>query len=49
MARQLLQLTTQSIADIGFQAGFNSSQNFTRVFKKHMGMPPGQYREQHGK
>ena len=49
MARQLLQLTTQSIAEIGFQTGFKSSQNFTRVFKKHMGMPPGQYREQHGK
>jgi len=45
-AQQLLHLTTQSVADIGFKTGFNSAQNFIRVFKKHTGMTPGQYREQ---
>lgn len=47
MARQLLHLTTQSVADIGFKTGFNSAQNFIRVFKKHSGMTPGQFRERH--
>jgi len=47
MARQLLHLTTQSVADIGFKTGFNSAQNFIRVFKKHTGMTPGQFRERH--
>lgn len=46
MARQLLQLTTQSVADIGFKTGFNSAQNFIRVFKKYTGITPGQFRGQ---
>lgn len=47
MAKQLLSLTEQSVADIGFKTGFNSAQNFIRVFKKHTGATPGQFREQH--
>ena len=45
-ARQFLEQTTQSVAEIGYKCGFNSAQSFSRVFKKHTGMAPGQYREQ---
>ena len=44
-ARQLLQSTQDPIKEIGLQCGFNSVQNFNRVFKKHTGMTPGQYRD----
>lgn len=44
-AQQLLISTTLSIKEIGFRCGFNSVQNFIRVFKKYTGMPPGQFRE----
>lgn len=44
-ARQLLRVSKLSITEIGFKTGFNSAQNFIRVFKKHIGVTPGQYRE----
>ena len=44
-AQQLLISTKLPIKEIGFRCGFNSVQNFIRVFKKYTGMPPGQFRE----
>ncbi|MBO6164281.1 MAG: helix-turn-helix transcriptional regulator [Lachnospiraceae bacterium] len=44
-ARQLLKITTMPAKDVGFQCGFNSVQNFNRVFKKYTGLTPGQYRD----
>ena len=44
-AKKLLQATTLTITEIGFQCGFNSVQNFIRVFKKVAGYTPGQFRD----
>ena len=44
-AQQLLQTTKLTTKEIGFRCGFNSLQNFIRVFKKYTGVPPGQFRE----
>lgn len=44
-AQQLLSSTKLTIKEIGFRCGFNSVQNFIRVFKKYTGVPPGQFRE----
>lgn len=46
-AKKFLQETQESAADIGYKCGFNSAQSFNRVFKKHTGFTPGQYRRQH--
>lgn len=43
-AQQLLSTTKLPIKEIGFRCGFNSAQNFIRVFKKYSGIPPGQFR-----
>jgi len=48
-AQQLLISTKLTIKEIGFRCGFNSVQNFIRVFKKYTGVPPGQYREKSAK
>ena len=40
-----LNSTDQSITDIGYLIGYNNRQHFTRVFKKIMGVSPGQYRK----
>lgn len=44
-AQQLLITTKLTIKEIGFRCGFNSVQNFIRVFKKYTGVPPGQFRD----
>ncbi len=36
---------TDSINDIALQFGYNSVQNYIRVFKKYTGVTPGQYRK----
>ncbi len=36
-----------SISDISAQSGFTDPQYFSKVFKKHMGIPPGQYIREH--
>ncbi len=43
-AKTMLSGTELSIKEIGFCCGFNSSQNFIRVFRKYAQRTPGQYR-----
>lgn len=47
-ACQLLRTTNMTIQEIGFLCGFNSIQNFIRVFKKYRQVTPGKYREEQG-
>lgn len=44
-AQSLLDLTTLSITDIAHQCGFNDSNYFSRVFRKHTKLSPKQYRD----
>ncbi len=46
-AARLLRTTVVTAREIGFMCGFNSIQNFNRVFKKYTGTTPGQYRTEH--
>lgn len=43
-ARRLLTHTPLSVTQIAHETGFSSSQYFARVFKRMVGMTPGQYR-----
>lgn len=43
----LLETSTRSVADIAAQAGFESIEHFTRLFKKRMNVSPSQYRKAH--
>ena len=47
IARDLLVNSQIIIKDIGFKTGFNTVQNFNRVFKRFTGMTPGDYRKQY--
>ena len=44
-ARDLLEYTTHSIAEIAAQCGYNNTEHFCRQFRKVTGTPPGQYRK----
>ena len=44
-ARQLLLSTAETSEAISYKCGFSSSGYFCRVFRKHTGLSPGQYRE----
>lgn len=44
-AKFLLNNTDKKIEQISNETGFNSQQNFIRVFKKIEGVAPGQYRK----
>ncbi len=46
-AKQLLISSQLLIKDIAYQTGFNSLQNFFRIFKKNIGISPGEYRREH--
>ena len=48
-AEKALGTTNDSISSIAFNCGFNSIQNFTRVFKKHKFISPKEYRKSYGK
>lgn len=48
-AAYFLATTDKSILDIALSVGYNSRQNFTRVFRKHFGISPLQYRKLYGK
>jgi AraC family transcriptional regulator len=43
-ARRLLRATTRPLAQIALDVGFSSQSHLTRTFKRHVGVPPGQYR-----
>lgn len=43
-AKLLLQTTAKSVADISDQVGFTNANTFIRVFKRHEGVTPGQFR-----
>jgi len=44
-AERLLVETEDTIQDIGRAVGYEQSLTFIRVFKKHSGVTPGQYRK----
>ena len=43
-AGRLLRFTDKSLISISVYLGFSSQSHFTRVFKKHTGLTPGEYR-----
>lgn len=45
-AQDLLIYTTESIASIAEQCGYNNTEHFCRQFRKSAGMTPGQFRRQ---
>lgn len=45
-ASMLLQTTSLSIQEVGERSGYPDFSYFCQTFKKHMGMPPGQFRSQ---
>jgi AraC family transcriptional activator of pobA len=45
-AKNLLISTDKTIAEIGFELGFNEKTYFTRVFKKKAGMTPSDFRKE---
>lgn len=44
-AKELLE-SEQSVKEVAITTGFNSQQNFIRVFKKYTGVTPGRYKKQ---
>jgi AraC-like DNA-binding protein len=46
-ARELLGMTTLTVAEAARQAGFDNAYYFCRLFKKHTGETPTAYRERH--
>ncbi len=44
-AKDLLYSSQLAIKEICFQLGYSSPEYFTNLFKKHVGMTPGEYRE----
>ena len=47
--RTLLETTDASLATIAAETGFFDQSHLTRIFKKHRGLSPGQYRLEHAK
>ncbi|MFS0724180.1 helix-turn-helix transcriptional regulator [Paenibacillus sp. 1P07SE] len=45
-AKELLEKTDLKIQDIALQVGYQNTNPFIRMFRKHAGMPPGAYRKQ---
>lgn len=45
LAKKMLKETELSVAEIAERLSYSNAQNFIRVFKKLMGMTPGQYRK----
>jgi AraC-like DNA-binding protein len=46
-ARHLLTHTESSISDIADRVGFTDVYYFSKIFKREVGLPPGQYRQKH--
>lgn len=43
-AKRMLSYTNQSVADIGYDLGYEDPNYFARFFRQHVGMAPGKYR-----
>ncbi|WP_405866436.1 AraC family transcriptional regulator N-terminal domain-containing protein [Streptomyces sp. NBC_00005] len=41
-ARLRLMSTTEDVADVGFAVGYDSASQFSREYRRHFGLPPGQ-------
>ncbi len=48
-AKKLLESTTLSVSEIGFQVGIDNTPHFINLFKKQLGITPNKYRIQSGK
>ena len=48
-AKNLLMNSDKSIAEIGYELGFNEKAYFTNVFKKKSGQTPTEFREEMNK
>jgi AraC family transcriptional regulator len=46
-ARALLRGSDLPLAQVAHSLGFADQSHFSRVFKRHVGLPPGLYRDQH--
>ncbi|MGP4052087.1 helix-turn-helix domain-containing protein [Streptomyces sp. 2A115] len=44
-ARHLLAVDRERISQVGRRCGFPNPENFARVFRKHVGCSPSQYRQ----
>ena len=44
-AKRLLKNSSSSITDIAYDCGFNSSSQFTNIFRKHTGLTPKEYKK----
>jgi AraC family transcriptional regulator len=44
LAKSLLEHSMLPLADIALRCGFQDQSQFTAVFKRHLGLPPGRYR-----
>jgi AraC-like DNA-binding protein len=47
LAANLLRDATRSIAEVAGEVGYESEAAFNRAFKRHLGMPPGAWRQNH--
>jgi AraC-like DNA-binding protein len=48
-AKELLAATDMRSSEIAFQVGYNDAHYFSYLFKKNIGMTPGEYRSRHQK
>lgn len=48
-AKRLIKNSAISLTDIAFCCGFNSSTQFSNIFKKYTGKTPGEYRKSNGR
>ncbi|MCO5950189.1 helix-turn-helix domain-containing protein [Mucilaginibacter flavidus] len=46
-ARSLIQYTDFEVAEIAYQLNFSDPANFGKFFKKHVGLPPSEFRKQY--
>jgi transcriptional regulator GlxA family with amidase domain len=53
LGAQLLQSTSNSVAEVAAEVGYESEPSFNRAFKREFGLPPARFRERarsaHGK
>ena len=47
-ARTMIQCSDQPLPQIALDCGFNHQSHMGHVFRKHLGLTPGQYRQHHG-